>query len=182
MRLNWGTDSHWRVFGRRWCLQLVTAETANVSASRQTTAYLCALGVGEWTCEWERFPSAATITVLVLLVHKSSQSLTSENRIDEILFHFFFFCFCLRRNSCADSLRGQYARMGPLQYLFLCGLLHTQTYGKFIQCMHLLASWLKGCLVPRYAIERIVNCDPMRIRPQWFQLKSTKKILSMVRD
>lgn len=71
---------------------------------------------------------------------KSSQSLTSENRIDEILFHFFFFCFCLRRNSCADSLRGQYARMGPLQYLFLCGLLHTQTYGKFIQCMHLLLS------------------------------------------
>lgn len=140
MRLNWGTDSHWRVFGRRWCLQLVTAETANVSASRQTTAYLCALGVGEWTCEWERFPSAATITVLVLLVHKSSQSLTSENRIDEILFLFFFFCFCLRRNSCADSSRGQYARMGPLQYLFLCGLLHTQTYGKFIQCMHLLLS------------------------------------------
>ncbi|CAF88121.1 unnamed protein product, partial [Tetraodon nigroviridis] len=37
------------------------------------------------------------------------------------------------RNSCAGSLRGQYARMGPLQYLFLCGLLYTQTDGKFIK-------------------------------------------------
>lgn len=38
--------------------------------------------------------------------------------------------FRLKRNSCARSLRGQYARMGPLQYLFLCGLLYTKTDGK----------------------------------------------------
>lgn len=180
MRLNWGTDSHWRVFGRRWCLQLVTAETANVSASRQTTAYLCALGVGEWTCEWERFPSAATITVLVLLVHKSSQSLTSENRIDEILFHFFFFCFCLRRNSCAEANMPEWVLYSIYFSVDFCT--PRPMVSSYSACISYLASWLKGCLVPRYAIERIVNCDPMRIRPQWFQLKSTKKILSMVRD
>lgn len=39
--------------------------------------------------------------------------------------------FRSKRNSCARSLRGQYARMGPLQYLFLCGLLYTKTDGKF---------------------------------------------------
>lgn len=128
------TIGNWRVFGRQWCLQLVTAEISNVSASRQTTAYWCALGEEEWTCEWEWFLSAAEITVFWLfqLTNLEQQIATKSHKWKQDWLINWLGFFCLRRNSCADSLRGQYARMGPLQCLFLCGLLYTQTDGKFM--------------------------------------------------
>ena len=81
--------------------------------------------------------------------------------------------FRLRRNSCADSSQGgQYARMGPLQYFFLCGLLCTQTHGKFCEfCIFCLMFLFWRCFAG--------DVNLKRVRPQHslvsFQARQEKK-------
>lgn len=97
----------------------------------------------EWTCEW--FLSEAKTAVLLVLVH--SLETVNCQKVAQVktglINWLLLFFFRWRRNSCADSLRGQYARMGPLQYFFLCGLLYTQTDGKCMNTSNNLMLGLK---------------------------------------
>lgn len=88
----------------------------------------------KWSLEWIHSATEETAVLgLVLPNNKAPQSRSSKGQDRFTWPGFASFSFPLKRNSCAGSFRGQYARMGPLQYLFLFGLLYTKTDGKFMK-------------------------------------------------
>lgn len=112
---------------------------------RRVDGPLCALGEEgeEWSCGSSLSEIAASPLFLVIYLFfwfTYLKIVTETHKLINWLEVVVGFFLRLRRNSCADSSRGQYARMGPLQYFFLCGLLYTQTDGK------LMNTFFKKCV------------------------------------